>query len=194
MKHITKYNLAYLVSILVLFGLSVVTGAYFKKPAIPVLGLSVLLLFPGAIQRFYWHEFFLGRRLILLGKLHEAKEHFDKFLDQLQTYPWLKKLIHLRWTAYTGSIEAMAWSNLGMIHINRGEIDSAETAFLKASGVDPDYPVPFFNLSLIALLKDNQDDARRLWQKARDLGYRKGNFEQMLELAKNVKRTISERT
>lgn len=194
MKHITKYNLAYLVSVLVLFGLSLVAGSYYKKPAIPVLGLVVIFLIPGAIQGFFWHEFFLGRRLVRLGQLKEAKEHFEKFLEQTGTHHWMKKLIHLRWAAYTGDIEAMAWSNLGVIHINRGEVDQAQTAFEKATMLDPSYPIPYFNLSLIALINDRETEARDLWQKAWDLGYRKGDFDQMIKLARDVKNKISNKT
>lgn len=193
MKHITKYNLLYLVFILVVFGLSLLIGIYFGRPAIGIIGLFVVIIFPGAIQGFLWHDFFLGRRLFSMGQLQEAKGHFEKFLDKIRIHPWMKKLIHLRWAAYTGDIEAMTWSNLGVIHINRGEVDHAESAFQKASEIDPSYPVPHFNLSLIALINGRDNDARNLWQKAQDLGYRKGDFEQMMELAKSVKSNISEK-
>jgi tetratricopeptide (TPR) repeat protein len=194
MKHITKYNLSYLVVVLVLFGLSLLTGSYYKTTAIPILGLVAIFLVPGAIQGFFWHEFFLGRRLIRRGQLQEAMEHFQKFLNQVKTHPWLKKMIHLRWAAYTGDVEAMAWSNLGVIHINLGNVDAAESAFQMASETDPSYPIPYFNLSLIALIKDRDSEARQLWQKAYDFGYRKGDFEQMIKLAYNVKNNLKKKS
>jgi tetratricopeptide (TPR) repeat protein len=194
MKHITKYNLLYLVFILVVFGLSLLIGIYFGKPAIGIMGLFVVILFPGAIQGLLWHEFYLGRRLVSMGQLQEARVHFEKFLDKIRIHRWMKKLIHLRWAAYTGDIEAMTWSNLGLIHINRGEVDQAESAFEKASEIDPSYPVPCFNLSLIALIKGRDADARDLWQRAGDLGYRKVDFNQMVNLAKNVKNIVPDKS
>jgi len=182
-KHITKYNLCYLFLILVFFGSSLAYGVYYGNATVPIIGLLAVFLLPGIIQGFFWHDFFLGSRFVRRAKWDEAVIHFEKFLEHLKNHHWLKKMIFLRWSSYTSNVEAMAWSNIGVVQINRNQKDKAEQSFLNASKADPLYPVPYFNLAVIAQLKDDETAARTLWEKSQELGYNKGEFSQIVKLA-----------
>ena len=188
MKHTTKYNLVYLILIMVVFGGALGYGVYYRRPFIPIFAIVVIFLFPNVIQGFFWHEFFLGRHLIRQGRWDEAILHLEKFLGQLEKSPWLKFLILLRWASYTNQVEAMAQSNLGVARVNTGELDRAEQSFNRALELDSGYAIPYFNLALIELLRSNESKAEELWETSQALGYRKAPFDKVKALSQRLKK------
>jgi len=193
MKHITKYNILYLVWILVIFGASLIYGVSSGHAGAAIIGLVIIILFPTMIQGFFWHDFFLGRRYNRKGDWDQAIRCFHNFLLRLKKHPWLKHLIFLRWSRYTNNIEAMTHNNIALALINRGEVEMAEKSCQAALESDPLYPVPFFHLALIEKIKDNESRARELWQKSASLGYDNVGFENLKLLADSLKKQMEKK-
>ena len=193
MTRASAYKTAYILFMIMIFGAALIVGMSTRQLVIPVLILIVVTVFPGMIQGFFWHEFFLGRRLLKKGQWKDALEQFDKFIARIKEKPSLKRMMWLRWSSFTHDVEAMALSNKGVAFVNMGEIDRAEECFELALEKDHTYPTPHFNLSLLEMVKDNEESARKRFQKARELGYAKVEFTQVRNLAKRIKSELEKK-
>ena len=65
-----------------------------------------------------------------------------------------------------------ALNNLGAAHLRMGDLQAAATALRAALAVDPQYPLPYYNLAVERELADDHAEATRLLAEAQRLGYR----------------------
>lgn len=140
-----------------------------KKEVLVVLAL--LLLVPGRIQGAYFRYLLDGRRLLAEGEAKYSLLATQRFLDQIREQPWQKRLLWLSWSVYTTNVEAMALSNIGAAHLELGAWDAAERSLGDALEIDPAYPLPYFNLSVIAELRGERHLAEDFLARAAFLGY-----------------------
>jgi tetratricopeptide (TPR) repeat protein len=187
LKHSTKYKIMYFFSVIFFFGISLLYGVYKNSPVIPVITLIMIFFVPSMIQGFFWNNFFLGRRYLKNGLWKKSIDQFLLFIKELNDKPMLKYFNAIRWPIYTASVEAMAWSNIGLAYINIFDFDEAARCFNKALSLDSDYPVPYFNLAIIALINKKESEAEKLWKKSQELGYSKEKFSNLKEFAKVIK-------
>ena len=194
MKHKTKYLIYYAVFMSVVLGGSIAL-AYRLDTIVYSLAIIIgAILVPSALQGVFWHELFLGRRYLEKGQWVKAAESFRVFLDKLEKKPWLKHLVWLRWARFTGNVKAMALSNLGVAELNRGNVKEADQHFRKASELDSNYPVAYFNLAVISMLRDNKTEAKSFLQKARNLGYGRTDYTQLQVIASSLQKKMSRET
>ena len=191
MRHHTRYNILYFVGVIAIFGASLIYAVSTNRAVPVIIGLVILFLLPSVIQGFFWHDFFLGRRSLRKGQWIEAVHSYEKFLLRLKTHPFIRHLILLRWTSYTGSVEALTHSDIALARLNRGELEQAEKSCHSALTCDPLYPVPWFHLALVELMKGREAKAEELWQKSRNLGYAKTDFNQLKQFASSLKKQVN---
>ena len=76
--------------------------------------------------------------------------------------------------------EAMARNNIGAARMELGEIDRAERDLRSALQNDTDYPIPYFNLAVIAYVRDEPAEGDRLIALAAEKGYSGGHLDRTI--------------
>jgi tetratricopeptide (TPR) repeat protein len=172
------------------FGLIIVASvalfaAYMRlKPPLPVVLLVlVALLAPSRVQGWYWRDFFRGRRLLAAGDGQSAAVHFERFMEQLRLRPGLRRLIWLNAAIYTRDAEAMTLNNLGAARLQLGDLPGAQSAFEDARRLDPQSPLPLYNLALLAQVEGRDEEAAQLLALARRMGYSRATSDRLVSAA-----------
>ena len=145
------------------------------------------VVLPGAIQGFFWEDLFAGRRHLERGHWDKSIEHFQRFLTALNCRPWIRRLALLRLPRFTSSPKALVLNNMGLAFLNKGHKGKARKYFLEALKEDQHYGVPFFNLSVIALMEENPDSAMEYWSKAKKEGCARIPLDKLKPLADKIK-------
>ncbi len=133
--------------------------------------VALAWLTPGRVQGLAYRELFRGRRLLDAEEPARAIEHLERFLADIRSRPWTKGLLWLSWSVYTVDAEAMAWNNLGAALTRLGRWPEATGALEAALYLDPEYPLPHFNLGLLAALEGRPAEVERRLRAAATLGY-----------------------
>jgi tetratricopeptide (TPR) repeat protein len=144
-----------------------------------LLWLALGLLLLGRAINYPLRHFYRGLNNFRLRKWDEAEQYFHVFLNDLAQRPWIRYLNFWN-SGYTTNLEAMTWNNLGAIQIEKRNLDAAPEFLNKAAALDARYAKPYFNLAVTAVLKGEQERAKVLFEKATDLGYSGGAFDQFL--------------
>ncbi len=174
MPRTARFKIIYLVQLLALGGAA--AAMLFVTPerrrgAVVIL-LAVLLFLPGRIQGVMLRGHFRGRRLADQGRFEESIRESEAFLAIVEREPWRKRAIWLGGAAYSRDVEAMTLNNVGIAALHLGELEKASRSFERAIALDPEYPVPQFNLAVLASVRGNEQEARHRFANAVRLGYR----------------------
>lgn len=151
-----------------------------------VLAVAAVFVLPGRIQGFLWREFFRGRRAMDQGRMADALVHFARFEERLTAHPWIAAGIYLGWSVYTWNAKAMLANDVGACELALGRRDGAEANFERAIALDPGYPVPYFNLAVVAETWGDRERAQRLLADAGKRGFRGGTRERVIAMASGV--------
>lgn len=182
----TRWKMLYVVAVAAL-GLAVLAIAFaIEFDSTVLIGLAVLLFVPGRINGHYWRCFYTGRRLMDSGDHESARREFEQFLVKVRERPSLKSMIWLVWAVYTRDVEAMTLNNIGATLMHEGHLDSAEEKLAQAIGLDSGYPIPYFNLAVIAELRGERDAAARSLATAQRLGYRNTSIDRVVTKAASI--------
>lgn len=177
MTRLTRCRLGWLVLLATLSVLAMlVLHALGYRPA-AVFGVALVLLLPGRLLGHFWRPFFRGRRALGRGHTAVAVSQFTSFLARLEARPWLRHLVWLAWPGYSTDPAAMAWTNLGVAHLQAGQTESARAALERAAQLDPLTPLPWYNLGLLHDGLGEPAEAARAFAEARRLGYRDGRVD-----------------
>lgn len=185
MSRTLKFKLGYVIGILLLGG-AVVLASFWLFPDNLPLGLVifvVVLFVPGRVQGLFYRDLFRGRRLVDAGAYEEAMACFDRFLTQIRQKPWQKHLVWLAGVVYSPDIEAMALNNIGTAHARMGHWQEAKGYFRDALALDPKYPLPHFNLAIVAAANEEEGLAEEHLARAQALGYRRTLVDQVIHQA-----------
>lgn len=182
-----KSKLLYVSAFAVLGGALLALVAYspYDKRLVLIVA-GVLLLLPGRVQGFVFRDHYRGRRLMATGQLESAVAHFERFLARLRAAPWKKRFIWLAWGFYSWDIEAMTLNNLGVALMGLGEWDAARDRNEEALRVDPKYPVPYFNLAVLAAAQGDEAHARELLARAEALGYARTPLDRVIHMGQSL--------
>jgi tetratricopeptide (TPR) repeat protein len=149
-----------------------------------LLGIGLVLLIPGRVQQMYWKGFFRGQKLQLKGRHREALEAFEGFLTTLRERPGLRHLIWFSQGSYTRDVEVMTLNNMGVSAMTLRSMKQAETFLKSAAELDPDSPLPYYNLAVLYYgLGDDGHGAANL-VRAETLGYRKASIRELTRITK----------
>ena len=165
----------------------VITPVFF--PGREVLGLFVVALVafvPGRMSGFIYRDLLRARRLLDLGLVDEGLRHLELALARLHRRPWQRRILWLSWSFYTTDAEAMVWHNIGVAQLRRGKKDEARDAYSRALALDPKYPLPHFNLAMIAYVEGDDVGASAELRRARALGYRETSTDDLIRATQSL--------
>ncbi|MGH8583591.1 MAG: hypothetical protein ACREWG_12575 [Gammaproteobacteria bacterium] len=144
-----------------------------------------LLLIPGRLQQIYWKEYFRGQRLQLKGQHAEAMQQFEGFLARLEKHPGLRHLIWFSQWFYTQNVEVMALNNMGVSALWLEDEEKAEALLNKAAKLDPDSPLPYYNLAVMHYALGDEASGAKYLTKAKALGYKESSLRSLAKLARD---------
>ncbi len=153
---------------------------------IVLIATFVVLLIPGRIQGFVFRDHYRGRRLMGAGQFEEAIVYFERFLAQVREQPWKKHFIWFAWGIYSWDIEAMTLNNVGAALMNIDRFGDSKDRLEEALRVDPKYPVPYFNLAVLASAQGDEPQAREHISAAKALGYANTSMDRVINLGQMV--------
>lgn len=139
-------------------------------PIVAVVALVIVLLTPGRVQAFYWRDLLAGLHHLNQRDYVRSKACSQRFLSRLAERPWLRRLIWLGRSRYTRNVEVMALNNLGAAELGLGELEAAQDHFEQAIALDPDCPLPYRNLGVLAMRTGPSSAANVWFEKAGALG------------------------
>ena len=87
----------------------------------------------------------------------------------------------------------MVRNNIGACHVNSGRLDAAEAELKAAWALDGQYPIPVFNLAILARARGQDDEAERLRATAARLGYRAATRDRLIAAGGRVLAAIEGR-
>lgn len=182
----TRWKILYVVAVAAL-GLAAFAIAFAVEfDSTVLIGLAVLLFIPGRINGHYWRSFYTGRKLLDSGDHESARHEFEQFLVKVHDRPRLKSMIWLVWAVYSRDVEAMTLNNIGATLMHEGHLDPAEERLAQAIGLDSEYPIPYFNLAVIAELRGKKDAAAQSLATAQQLGYRNTSIDKVITKAASI--------
>jgi tetratricopeptide (TPR) repeat protein len=179
MNRTRRYQLLYLLALLGLAALAL--GVYLWTGVTGLVAFAVLLLVPGRIGGHYLRSLFLGRKLFDRRQFNQSIDASNAFLADLQRQPWRRHFIYFQYAFYSWDVEAMARNNIGAARMELGDLDQAERGLRDALRRDPDYPLPYFNLGVIAHVRGDTDEGERLISVAAEKGYAGGSIDKAIE-------------
>ncbi len=186
MDRTTRYKLIYF-ALLVVVAAVLFTLALVLDQWLAALGVGVLLFIPGRIQRHFWRDFHEGRKLLESGHPEEAIGCFERFIQKLQENPRLAGYVWLGSSLYTRNAEAMAHSNLGAARLYLHRAEEAEACLRRAIELDGQYPVPWVNLAVLAMLRGDTEEAKVDLLEAQSRGYGRVTVDQIRAAANTLK-------
>ena len=186
MSRTTALKIGYVGALFVLAAIAVIAIWALGGSTTAMLAVGLALLVPGRVQGFVFRDLFRARRLLADGDFAQSLAASQRFLDQIHKHPWQKVLVWLSWTVYTTDVEAMGLNNLGSAHLQCGEWEQASAFFREAIEVDGLYPLPFFNLAVIAELKGDHPEAKELLSAAKRRGFSGSSFDHAVSMGQEL--------
>lgn len=180
MSRTLRYKLFYIATVLAIGALAVVLIVMQTIGIVGLVATAMVLLIPGRIGGYYLKNLFLSRKLISLSRFDEAIGAGQQCLEDLQRQPWRRHFIYCFFSVYTWDVELMARNNIGAAHMQLGEIEQAETHFRYAIEKDPDYPLPYTNLAIIAHVRNDKVEGDKLLRIAAEKGYSGGAVDRLI--------------
>lgn len=186
-KHGLLMLLMLIVGLPLLIALGLVLIGTFPDYLLPILALTGISLFiPGRVLGYYWSAYFDGQKLQSKGKYLEAIPRYERFLKTIKERPVLKKLIWLSDWMYTRDAEVLTLSNIGVAYLRLNNLDQAEAHLKAAAELDPQSPLPYYNLSVIYHAQGDAARGDENLAKAESLGYSRSSIRQLVRVTREA--------
>ena len=173
-----------------LFVLVLVTVIYLTKTEVlqlpNLLLITLICLIPGRLVGYFYRDLLTARRLIDRGRWQQSIPYSLRFTNKIRQHKWLKIFIWFAPSLYTISPLAMGLNNLGVAHLELGEIERAEEYFWSALRIDQKYSLPYYSLAIIELLRENTSQGEYYLAKSNRLGYSQGKIDSALDRGKAI--------
>ncbi len=141
--------------------------------------IALVFLIPGRLVKYYWRDFFKGRKCLQKGNFDEAIQRFQLFITEVHESPWIKWLMFFSYGLYSFKVEAVAQAYLAKCHVHKNELQQAESCLSKALEVDHKFPIALYTMAVVSALKNDEAASRRYFDLARENGYPKMKFENL---------------
>jgi len=148
--------------------------------------LVVALLLPGRLSGWLFRDLYRSRAAFARGEFEQAARFAEAEAMRLKKNPKLKPLLWLTWSIYTTDVEAMTLNNLGAAQMMRGNVDAAKWAFETALKLDARYPMPYFNLAILAGARGDEAAAKSHAAQATRLGYTGGGSDRAVQMGQEL--------
>jgi tetratricopeptide (TPR) repeat protein len=145
-----------------------------------LMAVAIVCLLPGRIGGYYLKDLFRSRKLADQLRFNEAIDAGDTFLADLRRQPWRRHFIYCFFGFYSWNVEAMARNNIGAARMQLGKIEQAAADLRHAMANDPDYPLPYFNLAIIAHVQGRVIEGDNLLSIAAAKGYSGGPVDRLI--------------
>lgn len=149
--------------------------------AVPKLGLVLVVVAVVLLGVYAWdgRDHFLGRRRMRQHRWPEALRHLRAFEARVDaSASVLPGWMYL--SLYTSSRRALVRNNIGVVHLNLGQLTEADAALGEAVRLDPGYAVAYVNLALLAAMRGDEAGATRSLEEAHRLGYRHRGAQELI--------------
>jgi len=183
MSRTARYKLQYVISLGILMVVAGVAAWSLRSQPLALLGVAVLFLIPGRVSGLVWRDLYRGRRLLEAGQLEASLLCSQRFVESIRERPRLRGLWWLAFAVYTRDSKAMALNNLGAAQLELGSFDEAESSFREALAADPQYPIPHYNLAVLAEVRGDSPAAREHAAEAVLLGYERAASDRVIQAA-----------
>ena len=170
MKRVVRNRLIYLT--LICIGVFLAIKDMYYIIAIPVI---MWLL----VERVYWKTFYEGKKMLYKKQFKSAAGKFESFLKELEEKPWLNNLKMFNIGIYTHNLQAQCYNNIGICYLESKSYKKATKHFNKAIELDDMFCIPYYNLAIIKLIHDNEEEARGCLLQSIKRGYNKVKLEQL---------------
>ena len=145
--------------------------------------LIVALLLPGRILGLAWRDQLAGLRLLNERRFAESARHTNRFLEQLARRPWIRHLIWLGAGTYSRDPKSLALNNLGAAEMFLGNFEAARGHLEESRQLDPENPLPYFNLAQLHRILKEPSKAQEFLDHAKRLGYSRGLSDKLIRQA-----------
>lgn len=176
----------YLLVIFDIIALTLVLIFFFDMPSYILIISGLLLLIIGRIVNYPLRGFYRGFSALHAQQWDSAENYFLDFLRDIEEKPWKKKLMYYNFGNYTSDIDAMAHNNLGIVYLEKGPLEKAESHLKAAIAIDDQYSKAFYNLAVVRLLQKMPEEAKTLFEKAVELGFENSNYDQFISNVQKV--------
>ena len=146
-----------------------------------VLIASLALLAPGFLGRMVLSDLLASRAFINRREYEQGLVAAQRFLSDLRRRPWIRHAIWTQYGVYTLSVEAMASNNAGAALLELGRLVEARVMLERALTADPAYPIPLYNLAVIAKLQGEETQSQRLISEAAARGFAGGQLHAVVQ-------------
>lgn len=171
-------------------GVGLLTVQRFPQSQIYVIAVTVIvLLIPGRMQQYYWKDYFQGQKLQLKGQHGDALLRFERFLAAVREQPALRHLIWFSQWFYSRNVEVLALNNMGVSAMWLQEGEKAETWLNSATVLDPESPLPYFNLAVLYYARGDDALGAKNLTKAETLGYKRASVRGLAKLTRETKQS-----
>ncbi|MBX7150076.1 hypothetical protein K1X84_00450 [bacterium] len=143
-----------------------------------LLFLAVIFLLPGRLVKYFWRDFFRGKKQLIRGKYDRSIELFNSFLQKIQTVPLLKWLMFFSSGLYSFKVEAVALTYLAIAYLHKKELDSTENHLKRALTIDTKYTLAFKYYAVLALFRGDEIQSRHYLNEALRHGLPKTSFDE----------------
>lgn len=170
MKRVVVNRLIYLV--LICIGVFLAIKDMYYIIAIPVIAWLL-------VERVYWKTFYDGKKMLYKKQFKSAADKFETFLKELEDKPWLNNLKMFNIGIYTHNLQAQCYNNIGICYLESKSYKKATNYFNKAIELDDLFCIPYYNIAIIKLIHDNEEEARGYLLQSIKRGYNKVKLEQL---------------
>ena len=194
MNRIKQNTLKYcFMSVVYLMVITFISVVFARTPAMSFLLAAVLILIaflPNRIQGFKFRDFYNARNVMSKRNYKDSTEQFEAFLKKLKKDPSLQKYEKFMININTKSILALTENSLGASYLMMGDLSKAEEHFEEAIKADPMYATPHYNLGLVSFARRQDAKGKEYYDKARALGLRVNDMNEVKEQVKQVMKKV----
>ncbi len=193
MTRTARYKTGYVGALVALATVAVAANVALGGGIVPTLVVAAIMLIPGRVLGVAYRDLFRGRRLLDLRRADASIPYTQRFLDNIRQHPARKRLLWLVWSVYTPDAEAMALNNLGAAQLETGDFAAAADALNAALAVDPEYPLPHYNLAIERAVAKDEAAASRHAAEAERLGFRRTGIDTIIRDAQALLARVESR-
>lgn len=143
-----------------------------------LLSLAVIFLLPSRLVKYFWRDFFRGRKQLVRGKYDRSIELLNNFLQKIQNAPSLKWLMFFSSGLYSFKVESVAQTYLAIAFLHKKELDVSEDHLKRALAVDTKYTLAFKYYAALALIRGDEILSRHYLNEALRHGLPKISFDE----------------
>ena len=186
MTRTAKHKLQYFVATLGYFSVAGLLIWWIEPTPVALIGIGLVLLGRGRISGILYRDLFTSRRLLESGDFENSIVASERFIERANAKPRLRKVGLWKGGIYTRDAIAMATNNIGAAYLELGELELAERALHEALEMDPEYPLPHWNLAMVAHLLCYDMKTEEHLRIGRDLGFANATSDHLIRRAASV--------